>query len=56
MYFNGLFCGQRSRDTYCGVRLEINLAATDMKVLKSGVWELWITMEPAVYRFHPVDW
>lgn len=56
MYFNGLFCGRQSKRTYNGVRLGINLAVDHNRALESGVWELWITVEPAVHHFSPVDW
>lgn len=56
VYFNGLFCGRQSKRTYNGVRLGINLAVEHNRALESGVWELWITVEPAVHHFSPVDW
>lgn len=56
VYFNGLFCGRQSKRTYNGVRLGINLAVDHNRALESGVWELWITVEPAVHHFSPVDW
>lgn len=56
VYFNALFCGRRSKRTFNGVRLAINLAVEHNRALETGVWELWITVEPAVHRFSPVDW
>lgn len=56
VYFNALFCGRSSKRTFNGVRLGINLAVDHNRALESGVWELWMTVEPAVHRFSPVDW
>lgn len=56
VYFNALFCGRRSKRTFNGVRLGINLAMSNIANLETGVWELWITVEPVVHRFSPVDW
>ncbi|CAM9968751.1 unnamed protein product, partial [Scytosiphon promiscuus] len=56
VFFNALFCGRRSKRTFNGVRLGINLAVDHNRALESGVWELWMTVEPAVHRFSPVDW
>ncbi|CBJ26024.1 hypothetical protein Esi_0018_0105 [Ectocarpus siliculosus] len=56
VYFNALFCGRRSKRTFNGVRLQINLAVSHNRALETGVWELWMTVEPVVHRFSPVDW
>lgn len=56
VYFYGLFCGRRSKRTFNGVKLGFRLATSDALALDSGVWEIWITVEPAVHRFEPVDW
>ncbi|CAN0066057.1 unnamed protein product [Ectocarpus sp. 4 AP-2014] len=56
VYFNALFCGRRSKRTFNGVRLQINLAVSHNRALETGVWELWMTAEPVVHRFSPVDW
>lgn len=56
VFFNALFCGRRAKRTFNGVRLGVNLAASHNGALETGVWELWVTVEPVVHRFSPVDW
>lgn len=56
VYFYGLFCGRGPKRKFNGVRLGINLAVSSTADLETGVWELWITVEPTVHQFSYLDW
>ena len=56
VYFNGLFRGRGPKRTFSGVRLGINLAVSSVADLETGVWDVWISVEPSVRRFSPVNW